>query len=110
MSNIVIIEREEDLQAWLEKRGLTILVRKTNLGWRATFQQQFAVTGVPAGPVSGNDPAQAVTHFVNWLFGAELSLSRAPTGCSTAIPEIVPRFTGIEEAVASAQHSRQEPT
>ncbi len=108
MSNIVIIEKdekdekEEDLQTWLEKRGLTILVRKNNYGWRADFQQPYTVRDTPAGPVSGSDAAQAVTHFVNWLFGATIATGDAR--------EVVPRFTGVEKAIAAARRSSKEPT
>ena len=101
MSNIVIIEREEDLQAWLEKRGLTILVRKNNIGWSADFLDPYLVAGDAPIP-AGSDPAQAVEHFVNALFGARL------TDAMGGNREVVPRFTGIATAIAGARRSNKE--
>ncbi len=101
-SNIIIQDHEVDLDVWLKEKRLKILVHKSNLGWRATFNCSYSVEGAPAGPLSGDDAFTAVLHFVNWMFGAELS---------TNLPgEPVPRFTedSIRRAVAHAAHT--DPT
>ena len=87
-----------DLGAWLQAQRLTLLVYPYSDGWRATFAGSFAIEdGGCAKYGEGATQQIAVGVFLSHMYGKRLS---------TNLPgQIVPSFTGLNEALANATHS-----
>jgi len=99
MSGIIIKSRpdSEDLQEWLERNDLTIVVQPTAYGWQAAFKEPVVLDGGGRARPSGSEAKAEALSFIRHLQGQRLT-------CHFKAGVVIPEFTGVEEALAAVTH------